>query len=284
MQDNRYRREYLRRIRQMIRDKELTDSAVAKKVGRSRAWISQVMRGRRRLLPKPAVSLLDVLGADEHCRREILSMVDLDCSDSVLAKEQAQSVLVATMAEDAARSTPDHVMQALSTWYAAAIVEVARCEDYEPDPEWIAATLVPRITPEQARESLLALRDAGLLDERFEIPEAPPTTSTPCEVPETLGELAKSFHESVLTLGAASIRRFRGNERLVRGACAALSEEAVERFRRRLRELLSELLHASRTDPATPNRVYFLDVAFFPASLYTDTEYDPMLFEDEPGF
>jgi len=281
LKDHEIRREYLRRLRALIRDSGLTDRAVAERTGRSRAWMSQVMNGRRRLLPEAALLLLDALDADERSRREILSLVDLAGTSTVLAKEQARAVLLAGAAEDAAQSTPLRVMEATATWYAAAIVELARCESYLPDPEWIAATLVPRITSEQARSSLLALREVGLLDDDFELPEAPPTAITPSDVPEALDELAKGYHESVLQLGAASVRRFRGNERVVRGACVALSDEAADRVRQRLGDLVREICHASQTDPGPPNRVYFLDVAFFPASLYTDTDYDPTDLEDD---
>ena len=50
-----------------------------------------------------------------------------------------------------------------SRWWYLAITELALCEGFRDDPEWIAKTLVPAITVDQAREALARLARLGML-------------------------------------------------------------------------------------------------------------------------
>ena len=224
---------------------------------------------------------MQVLEVTDAERREFLSLVEMDQPYSVLGKERARSVLSAQAAEEASRRTSVQVLKHLSQWYVGAILELARCEDYEPDPSWIAATLRPRIAVVEAERALATLRQVGLLDEELQIPERPVDISSTMVVPLELDDYAQQFHTSVFELGAGAIGRYRANERFVRSACVALSDETVKKFMPRIQQLSMELIHARNEETSTPNRVYFMSVAFFPASLYSDTEYDPEQLDDE---
>jgi len=64
-------------------------------------------------------------------------------------------------------------------------------------------------------------------------------------------------------------------ERFVGSGTMALSEEAWDRVRSRLRHTLHEIGHAATDQASRPNRVYSFTLAAFPISLYSDSSLDP---------
>ncbi|MEL6184412.1 MAG: DUF4423 domain-containing protein, partial [Myxococcota bacterium] len=146
-------REYLRHL---LRERELLQRDLALKMKRSPAWASQILNGRRKLQRHLAEEVTQVLLLDDAERWEFLRLVDLETSPVPSSPRRPVS-------------NEDECGPSLAHWYVGAIAELARCDQYQPDPEWVAAALRPRIDVAQAREAMGLLVRLGLLDADFAV-------------------------------------------------------------------------------------------------------------------
>ncbi len=234
-------RAYLRRL---LKDRELLQRDFAAKMGRSPAWASQILNGRRRLQQALAEEIAEVLHLDDGERLEFLGLVEMQSASLPPGRE-----------------IPD---APLPGWVVGAVFELARCDQYEPDPAWVAAALRPRITVQEARRAMLQLRRQGRLDAQLRSVAARPVP------PRRVGD--REAHE-VSALAVRALETIPGNERRHLSASIALSEEGYARFLKRIEDLVDELV-ATDAD-ALPNRVYHVSVGTFPISLYSDSSAHP---------
>ncbi|MEO0602403.1 MAG: TIGR02147 family protein [Myxococcota bacterium] len=265
---------YIAMLKEHMEWRGMTGRALSEAVGRSRPWMSQVLNGRRALVPKLAVAVAEALEMNVRHQEQFVSLVEIAWERSVYGSDVAEAFLRTQPAVHATEAEIE-AQRPLAKWYVAAVLELAACDGYRPDPRWIAATLEPTIEPEQAQEALDALKEIGLLQSDGCLGKGPPPEITNIDMGEALASDMKSFHRSVLALGSAALQRFRPSERYFRGTCMALSEAAASQFRERLHALFLEFMEHAANDPAATNRVYMSSLAFFPASLFTDTEYEP---------
>ena len=121
------------------------------------------------------VELSEAEGLDR--RREVM--------ERILASERYQQV------RQAERGSEDELFRYIEHWWVPAIRELAALPAFRPDPEWIAGTLRPKITVEQARDALDRLFELDLL--RY----GPDGTVERCEIQfrtETLARQAALLH------------------------------------------------------------------------------------------
>jgi uncharacterized protein (TIGR02147 family) len=174
-----------------------------------------------------------------------------------------------------------------ASWYNAAIAELARCEDFRPDPAWIAAMLYPPVTVEQAEEALTRLVRLGVLvpDGDGGLRQSGEKTLSPSDLPPgPMSEAFAHFHEDSLALAQQAVRGVRYNERHMAGAVLAIPEEKYQSVLATLREIEWQLVQAASEYKGTPNRVYLIGMHIFPVSLYTDSEpSEPPPSEEDPA-
>jgi uncharacterized protein (TIGR02147 family) len=157
-----------------------------------------------------------------------------------------------------------------STWYLPAIRELAAREDFQPDPAWIARTLAPSVTAQQAREALDTLVELGLLavDDDGQLRQAEPLVSTG---PELHKVYVARYHRMMMQRAAASIALFPSEERDVSSLTLCLGRDGIERIKQRLRSFRRELLELSELE-ADPEQVVQINFQAFPLSLRRDQE------------
>lgn len=264
----------------LIRKRGSSRKEFADAMGRTKAWASMVLRGQRRLRPGLVPVIADVLDLEEPERLELQARVDVAHANSVDARERGRRFLEGLERRREARQVDTGLRQAMSTWYVGAILELVRCDGYRPDPVWIAATLYPRITVQQAREALETLQSHGLLDEGFRPVVDPPGVATERSVSGEEGAReVTAIHKHALATAIESFGLFQHNERHIEGGIVALTDADYERMVARVHELAGSMLFAP-SDEERPTRLYRFFIGVFPASLYTDTEYDPTELDD----
>jgi len=251
-------------IRDKLTERGLKQKDLAHRVDRSRAWVSQMLAGKRPLRP----ALVRPIGeALEMSAREIMRLRALvDCetgSDEALAARARGFVSLSEPAVVSNGSRP----AGIDSVSVSAVLQLTRCEGYVPDPSWIAAAARPRMSVEEVEEALEQLRSHGLLDD-----------SNQARGDDDLREerdpaAAVAYHQQALDLAKQAVASIPENERAFFSGSLALSEEDYERFCHLLRALIAQTL--SSATHAAPNRVYHLSVAAFPISLYTDSFVDP---------
>ncbi|MEM6925565.1 MAG: TIGR02147 family protein, partial [Myxococcota bacterium] len=247
--------------------------------GRAKGWVSMMLAGKRRLRPQLVDEVAAALDLDPEERRELRARVEVCQSNSRDARSRARHYLRGLAARRDAELHADDVRNHISTWYIGAVHELARCHGYRPHPAWIAATLFPPITEEQARSAMDTLEELGMLDASGKPTGATPQIGTPAEFENQDPAVVKIHRETVDAL-AASFDRFYPNERQITTSLLALTDEAWDELRGQLHDACLNAALRANERSTEPNRVYRLCIGLFPASLYTDTEYDPSTLSD----
>jgi uncharacterized protein (TIGR02147 family) len=151
-----------------------------------------------------------------------------------------------------------------SEWHHSAIREMLSCTSVKDDFEALASRLAPAITPKQARESISLLSKLGLIKKNAQ------GRWTPCDPVLTTGEpldaqVIQDFQLRMLALASEAYTRFGSDERLMSTVTFSISSDTLDVFKRRIRELRSEMLEAARLDEAA-DRVYQFNLQLFPLS------------------
>jgi uncharacterized protein (TIGR02147 family) len=159
-----------------------------------------------------------------------------------------------------------------SDWYHSAVRELLACLDFRGDYDHLAERLLPPITSLKARESVALLCKLGLAKKNAQ------GRFIPCDPVLTTGgtvasDVIRDFQLRMLALAAEAYDRVPGEDRLMSTVTLSISPETLDLFRRRIRELKSEMLEAARLDAAA-DRVYQLNLNLFPLSTPASTS-DP---------
>jgi uncharacterized protein (TIGR02147 family) len=150
----------------------------------------------------------------------------------------------------------------LRHWYYVAIRELANCEGFNEDPEWLAKHVFPNITVHQAKTALAELTQLGLLvkDDEGKIKTANPKIATADEV---ISSSVAHYHRQALERASESIQRFSREKRdlsvvalPINSRDIAALKEKISHFRKELAQLIG--------DSKDANKVYQLNIQLFP--------------------
>jgi uncharacterized protein (TIGR02147 family) len=264
-------------LRSALEGRRLTGVDLSRSLGRSEAWLSMVLKGRRALDPEMVEPVATALRLDGEETAYFAALVDLH-SRSERSRRLAWATVQATQRHLAQGSVDSAVaLLLLSKWHVGAIAELSLCEGFQPDPRWIARTLVPPIEAVEAEEALTALLRLGILvpDDRGGLRCDQDLTWSPSELPVgAVSEAVAEHQRAMLGIAADALQRARYNERHASSTTFAIPEELYAKLVARLREIERELLVLGNDRPSAPNRVYQLGIQLFPISLYTDAEGD----------
>lgn len=156
-----------------------------------------------------------------------------------------------------------------SEWYIPAIRELTSRSDFREDPTWIAATLLPPISPAQARRALSVLLELALLvrDDSGRLVQPEQLLETP-EGP--LGHHVVQFHRAMMAHGSAALDRVPREEREISSLTLCLSEADFAKLRAEIRAFRGRLLQRYQAGEHA-ERVVQLNFQVFPLSRQRDT-------------
>jgi uncharacterized protein (TIGR02147 family) len=149
-------------------------------------------------------------------------------------------------------------------WQHSAVRELIECMRFKGDYRALAERLLPAISPGQAEESLALLARLGMAkkDAQGRWRQSDPVLTTGGQV-DSAAIIA--FQKRMLGLALEAFERARPAERLMSSTTFGISEETFELFKKKIRDLKSELLELARLDPK-PTRAYQLNLNLFPLS------------------
>lgn len=241
--------------------KSCTQRAIAKRLKCSNGYVSMIVNGKRNLSLGDARrwSRALFLGPEEATYFEAL--VQAEHAPTIELARAARVQAEATQRYHRAKSSRmDGVVQ--GGWPRIVLLELAKCEGFQPDPAWVAAR-VPGLDVNQARAELERLRAAGTI-------AAEPDHATPIEVEDD--DLAKDvaqLHHDLIARADASLgeppqhRHFGAN-------CLAVRREDIPTLKHALHRLLVETIEPLRGHPDA-DRVVALGVFLVPMSGEIDT-------------
>jgi uncharacterized protein (TIGR02147 family) len=148
-------------------------------------------------------------------------------------------------------------------WYVPAIRELCARADFVDDPKWIAKTMLPAITPVQAKQAISTLCELGLLvrDGEGRLRQADPLVETP-DVP--LGHQVVRYHREMMRLASESLERVPREEREIASLTLCISERALRELKVELERIERQLLQRFPSEDA--ERVVQVNFQMFPLS------------------
>jgi uncharacterized protein (TIGR02147 family) len=236
----------------------------ARKAGQSSpSTLIQIIDGSRNLSELARAGFIKALDLDEEEARFFDRLVTVDQGATPRIRSKALEEVLATQRFRDARPLEGDLAQVLARWHYAAIYELASCGDFEEDPSWIASTIRPPISPEQATEALELLERVGMLlrDESGRLrPHAPRLEA----LSGLQGLVMNRYQAAMLKLAHDAVYDVREEERLIMGFTTAIDSEKLPELKQRVQQFMGELFGHCSSEKA--DRVVQLSLAFFPLS------------------
>ncbi|MCP4873015.1 MAG: TIGR02147 family protein [Proteobacteria bacterium] len=228
-----------------------------------------VVQGKRNLTGPNVVGFSRALGLTGAEARFFERLVQLGQAKTSEEQNAAWAEISASRRFREVRELEGLGFEAISRWYHSAIHELARRDDFVPDPAWIARTLQPKVTVAQARKALELLMSVGMLEEDDNGRPQPRDVSlvTPHEV---AGLAARNYHDGMLDLARRSIADVPREQRHLLGVTVCIPASLIPRLKRELDEFQERLLDLCDSAEDAPEQVYQAHLALFPLSSATE--------------
>lgn len=230
---------------------------------KSPSFLRDIVSGRKNLLPShlPAVSEALELDAEEAVFLELL--VAFDQARDPTLRDEAWDRIAATRRFQQARRLEGEGYKYVARWFTPAIRELVRRPDFRADPAWIARTLQPEITPEQAADALDVLHRLGLLTHQPDgrLAQAEGDVVTPREV---IGRAVHQYHADMIRLAGESIERHAPEDRHLVGVTVSLPWRLMPELKRELSAFAARLNDLAESSGKSADRVVHLELCLFP--------------------
>jgi len=240
--------------------------AFARRAGqRSPSLLHHVIEGKRNLTGSTTEAFCRAMGLTREECAFFGWLVELARAKTPEQRNQAWKRLSSARRFREARRLEGEGFQYLSHWFYPAIRELANRPDFRDDPDWIARTLQPRITPRQARNALEALLSMRLLVKRDDGRVVPAEASvvTPHEV---AGLAVYNYHRAMLTRASDALANVRSEERHYGAVTVAVPANLVPQLKQEIAAFQERILDLCDSAPDPAQRVYQFNLQLFPLS------------------
>lgn len=244
--------DYMEFLRFLMKRKGWLQRDLAAQMRMSAAWASQILNGKRTLQLDLAKKIAWVMELDDQETWQLLDLVT----------EQAAT---------AGRARSPNQTAASDDWYVGVVRELLRCDNYTPDPVWVAAAVRPRIDVDDAQSAMELLQERGFLDQDFMPVMHGDQTGVP--LPSQPEPMVARLRRTLDTVQLAPM------DPCLTTRTVALSEAAYEALMAKAEQWLTEAVRASANDDPV-NRVYEVSFDIVPVSLFTDSSAHPAEIED----
>lgn len=236
--------------------------AFARRAGmRSPNFLKLVIDGDRNLSMRSAEQFAQALELDSNETSFFIDLIGFGQANSSVEKNYFLERIGSYRRHQKVKRLERSAFAYLSHWYYPAIRELAACEAFTDDPQWIADRLVPKISVSQAREALQVLLELGLLvrnDDGLLI-QGDSSVSTGNEMRSlAIG----NFHRQMMERAESAIDAVPQRHREISGVTVALSQQGFEALKRRIHALRSEILRLAEDESAADRVIQFNFQAF----------------------
>lgn len=260
-------REYLQTIYQQLKAELESYSylSFAEDLGFSKSNVVHLMiRGKRPLSSKAAVQVAEILHLKGKDKKYFEDLVAYQNSRDPQERETLFQDLVAIKTREVHHASDlSAQLEFFTDWYHTAIFEFSQTQAFSSDPKLLAASLTPRIRPEQARRSLELLVELGLLQHepatgRYRATEKRLSTG------DEIASLAVTrYHQKMIELGKESVTAVEPSQRDISSISISIPldllpelKSEISKFRKKLLELSEKSLEAEA--------VYQMNIQLFP--------------------
>jgi uncharacterized protein (TIGR02147 family) len=227
-------------------------------------YLKLVMDGERNLTQVMAKRFAQACGLTGQAASFFVELVAFGQAESLDARNEAYSRLKRYAQYREANQLQIAADEYHSKWYLPAIRELALAEDFVADPDWIAAKLVPRIKPAEARAALQTLTQLAMLvpDSEGRLRQGTPHVTTGAE---TASLHMVTYHRTMMRLASEALERVDHAERDISSVTLCLGEDGLENVKSAIVRFRRELLKLSELEPR-PRQVVQVNFQLFPLS------------------
>ncbi len=225
-------------------------------------YLHLICTHKRQLSPRSAQQVVHHLGLQAERRQWFLSLVEHNGARSVERRtagiRRAFEIRQKTLQNDLTRDE----MEFFSKWYHPVVRELAGKKNFSSDPHWISAHVRPRITPEQAKNSVELLLRLGYLTQSDDSKLS--MTHSTIRVPEGASHLSiHSYHQEMLQLSARSLSEIEPEERDISALTVSLSAEQIVHVKKMMRDLRESIIQMGEEN-IDKYEIYQLNMQLFP--------------------
>jgi uncharacterized protein (TIGR02147 family) len=229
---------------------------------RSPNFLKLVIEGKRNLSPESIERFTSALKLNKKETEFFRILVHLNQARTIGEKKLYAEQLMQSRTFRYIHPLRQDQYRYYAEWYNIPIRELTTLPEFSEDPGWIARSLLPPISPQQAQKALDLLLQLGLLerDESGRLVQADAFISTGDEVTSTS---VANYHREMIQKGSEALDRFPGPDRDVSSVTMALSEEVFQEIKSLIQKFRKELLAIADQDQR-PEGVYQVNFQLFP--------------------
>jgi uncharacterized protein (TIGR02147 family) len=234
----------------------------------SSAFYKYIIEGKRNLTKATLLKTCLALKLKDRDAEYFENLVFFNQAKTIREKNLYFDKLTRLRGDYDVRKVQDAQYAYYGAWHHSAVRELIECMRFKGDFRALAERLTPAIDPKLAEESLALLARLGMAkkDAQGRWRQSDPVLTTGGQVE---AEAVIGFQKRMLELALEAFERARPEERLMSSTTFGISEETFGLFKKKIRDLKSELLELARLDQK-PTRAYQLNLNLFPLSRKTD--------------
>lgn len=240
--------------------------AFARRAGtRSFNYLQLVMKGERDLSPKMATQFARGCGLEASEAEYFCELVAFSQAKAADERNRAYERLGRFRSFRAAHRLEPAQAAYHECWYIPAIRELAALPGFREDPKWIASTLQPPISVNQAKEALATLCNLGLLVQGADgrLSQAAPLVTTGSG---PLGHHIVNYHRAMMSQATRALDEVPRDQRDISSITFSVPQSAIQVLSQRIAAFRKEILGlADGLGPA--EQVVQLNIQLFPLSI-----------------
>jgi uncharacterized protein (TIGR02147 family) len=227
-------------------------------------FLKLVMDGGRNLGPGAVEKVAKALKLTPEESEFFSNLVAMNQAQTVADRNRAFERVAANRRFRAAKKLDGALFEYLTHWFYPAIRELAARADFQDDPAWVSARIVPKITTKQARTALKTLEKLGLLvrAEGGRLVRGEPSLTTGHEVRSVV---IPAYHLQMIERAARAVETFPLDERELASLTVCIKASSLLDLKARIRRFREEFLDRCDSEK-DPERVYQLCIQLFPLS------------------
>ena len=240
--------------------------AFSDKIGfKAKDFISRVMQGEKNLSEQSIQKVASGLRLGKRESEFFAALVLFNQAETAEERNshyaKMQEILKIVRFSESQHLMAHYQYQVYSDWRHLVVRSLIGMFGFSGDFKELGNRVHPKITPEQAKESVKLLESCGLIlkkeDGSYELSQSAITTGN-----RTSKTALRGFHQKCLKLGADSIDRDQPSERNISGLTLGISKDGYERIVERINAFRKEIAFLAEEDQDADS-AYQLEICFF---------------------
>lgn len=240
--------------------------AFSDKIGfKAKDFISRVMQGEKNLSEQSIQKVASGLRLGKRESEFFAALVLFNQAETAEERNshyaKMQEILKIVRFSESQHLMAHYQYQIYSDWRHLVVRSLIGMFGFSGDFKELGNRVHPKITPEQAKESVKLLESCGLISKKedgsYELSQSAITTGN-----RTSKTALRGFHQKCLKLGADSIDRDQPSERNISGLTLGISKDGYERIVERINAFRKEIAFLAEEDQEADS-AYQLEICFF---------------------